>query len=278
MIMTLRESDAGTWNTEEMAEYARSFSLDALGFSVGGIMASYPSDIPLHPRAKTLGERDLAAEMIASLAKRGIRPIASIDPSMASRALYAERPEWFAQDKTGGPVEVHGHFVTCPNGGYYNDFMIRVVEEILTRYAFDVGECRPVLRVAHAAMPLVPSASRNSGRRPARPFPSRMAPVQRVALRMHRRMERPRSGRQDAHTALLRLDAPESGRGILGLFPRRRMGPRLYGTASGRYRAGSPAALREHVLAGPRGTLYAQPRARERRRHHDQLLPAMVRL
>ncbi|MDX3975435.1 hypothetical protein [Shinella sp.] len=137
MIMTLRESDAGTWNTEEMAEYARSFSLDALGFSVGGIMAFYPSDIPLHPRAKTLGERDLAAEMIASLAKRGIRPIARIDPSMASRALYAERPEWFAHDKTGGPVEVHGHFVTCPNGGYYNDFMIRVVEEILTRYAFD---------------------------------------------------------------------------------------------------------------------------------------------
>lgn len=137
MIMTLRESDAGTWNTEEMADFAKSFSLDALGFSVGGIMAFYPTDIPLHPRAATLGDRDLPAEMIASLAKRGIRPIARIDPSMASRALYAERPEWFVQDKNGSPVEVHGHFITCPNGGYYNDFMIKVVEEILTRYSFD---------------------------------------------------------------------------------------------------------------------------------------------
>ena len=81
MIMTLRESDAGTWNTEEMAEFARSFSLDALGFSVGGIMAFYPSDIPLHLRAKTLGERDLAAEMIASLAKRGIGPSRASTPA-----------------------------------------------------------------------------------------------------------------------------------------------------------------------------------------------------
>lgn len=137
MIMTLRESDAASWDTEEMADFAKSFSLDALGFSVGGIMAFYPTDIPLHPRAAALGERDLAAEMIASLVKRGIRPIARIDPSMASRALYAERPEWFVQDKAGAPVEVHGHFVTCPNGGYYNDFMIRVVEEILARYPFD---------------------------------------------------------------------------------------------------------------------------------------------
>ncbi|NLS07216.1 hypothetical protein HGP14_28380 [Rhizobium sp. P32RR-XVIII] len=137
MIMTLREADAGIWNTEEMAEFAKSFSLDALGFSVGGIMAFYPTDIPLHPRASTLGKRDLPAELIASLKRRNIRPIARIDPSMASRALYAERPEWFVQDKSGKPVEVHGHFITCPNGGYYNDFMIKVVEEILTRYPFD---------------------------------------------------------------------------------------------------------------------------------------------
>jgi hypothetical protein len=137
MIMTLRESDAGSWDTEEMAEFAKSFSLDALGFSVGGIMAFYPTEIALHPRAASLGTRDLPAEMIASLTRRGIKPIARIDPSMASRTLYAERPEWFVQDKNGKPVEVHGHFITCPNGGYYNDFMIRVVEEILTRYPFD---------------------------------------------------------------------------------------------------------------------------------------------
>lgn len=137
MIMTLRERDAETWDTEEMAEFAKSFSLDALGFSVGGIMAFYPTDVPFHPRSAALGDRDLVAEMIASLEKRGIRPIARIDPSMASRTLYSERPEWFVHDKNGSPVELHGHFVTCPNGGYYNDFMIRVIEEILARYPFD---------------------------------------------------------------------------------------------------------------------------------------------
>ncbi len=43
MIMTLREGDAATWDVEKMAEFAKSFSLDALGFSVGGIVAFYPT-------------------------------------------------------------------------------------------------------------------------------------------------------------------------------------------------------------------------------------------
>jgi hypothetical protein len=121
MIMTLREDDAATWDVEKMADFAQSFSLDGLGFSVGGIVAFYPTEVKHHPRSSSLGDRDLAAEMIAALGKRGIRPIARIDPSMASRELYEERPEWFVQDKHGAPVSVHGHFITCPNGGYYRD-------------------------------------------------------------------------------------------------------------------------------------------------------------
>lgn len=137
MIMTLREDDAATWDVEKMADFAQSFSLDGLGFSVGGIVAFYPTEVKHHPRSSSLGDRDLAAEMIAALGKRGIRPIARIDPSMASRELYEERPEWFVQDKHGAPVSVHGHFITCPNGGYYRDFMMRVLEEMLTRYPFE---------------------------------------------------------------------------------------------------------------------------------------------
>ncbi|EWY41851.1 hypothetical protein N825_24595 [Skermanella stibiiresistens SB22] len=137
MIMTLRENDAATWDAEKMADFAKSFSLDALGFSVGGITAFYPTEVRHHPRAEGLGDRDLAADMIAALKARGIRPIARIDPSMASRELYEERPEWFVQTKDGAPVSVHGHFITCPNGGYYRDFMMRVIEEMLTRYPFD---------------------------------------------------------------------------------------------------------------------------------------------
>jgi hypothetical protein len=137
MIMTLREDDAGSWDAEKMADFAQSFSLDGLGFSVGGIVAFYPTQVKHHPRSSSLRDRDIAAEMIAALTKRGIRPIARIDPSMASRELYEERPEWFVQDKDGAPVSVHGHFITCPNGGYYRDFMMRVLEEMLTRYPFE---------------------------------------------------------------------------------------------------------------------------------------------
>lgn len=137
MIMTLREDDAARWNAAEMAAFAKSFSVDALGFSVGGITAFYPTEIPLHPRSSSLGSRDLVAEMIGALRGEKLRAIARIDPSMASKALYSEHPEWFAHDRSGAPIPVHGHYVACPNGGYYRDFMIRVIGEMLTRYAFD---------------------------------------------------------------------------------------------------------------------------------------------
>jgi hypothetical protein len=137
MIMTLREDDASRWDPDEIVAFAKSFSLDALGFSVGGITAFYPTEIPLHPRSSSLGDRDLVGEIVATLKRENLRAIARIDPSMASKAIYSEHPEWFAHDRDGKPIAVHGHYVACPNGGYYRDFMIQVVEEILARYDFD---------------------------------------------------------------------------------------------------------------------------------------------
>jgi hypothetical protein len=84
MIMTLREDDASRWDPDEIVAFAKSFSLDALGFSVGGITAFYPTEIPLHPRSSSLGDRDLVGEIVATLKRENLRAIARIDPSMAS--------------------------------------------------------------------------------------------------------------------------------------------------------------------------------------------------
>jgi hypothetical protein len=134
MIMTMREDDAARWDPGAVADLAQSFSVDALGFSVGGITAFYPTDIKYHFRSPSLGSRDLVGEMIESLANREIEAIGRIDPSLAPRQLYAEHPDWFAQDATGKLVPIHGRYGACPNGGYYWDFIVRVTREILQRY------------------------------------------------------------------------------------------------------------------------------------------------
>jgi hypothetical protein len=48
--MTMREDDAASWDPEAVADLAQSFFVDALGFSVGGVTAFYPTDIKYHFR------------------------------------------------------------------------------------------------------------------------------------------------------------------------------------------------------------------------------------
>nr|WP_163502157.1 beta-galactosidase trimerization domain-containing protein [Halomonas socia] len=137
MIMTMREGDAARWDPDKLVDFAKSFSVDAFGFSVGGITAFYPTEIPLHPHSSSLGDRDLVGETVDALKRNGLRAIARIDASLARKELVVEHPEWFARDKSGALISVHGHYVACPNGGHYRTFMVQVVEEILLRYAFD---------------------------------------------------------------------------------------------------------------------------------------------
>jgi hypothetical protein len=59
MIMTMRADDAARWNPQRLVELAQAFSLGALGFSVGGITAFYPTSVPGHPRSPSLRDRDL---------------------------------------------------------------------------------------------------------------------------------------------------------------------------------------------------------------------------
>jgi hypothetical protein len=137
MIMTMREDDAARWQPDDLVEFAKSFSVDALGFSVGGITAFYPTDIPNHPRSPSLGDRDLVGDTVRALHEAGLRAVGRIDASLASKAIFSEHPDWFAFDTDGRPIGVHGAYVACPNGGYYRDFMLRVIREILERYPLD---------------------------------------------------------------------------------------------------------------------------------------------
>ena len=137
MIMTMRAEDAGKWDADRLVELAKSFSLGALGFSVGGVTAFYPTRIPGHPVSPSLEQRDLVGETVQALHKAGIRAIGRIDPSLGSREALEAHPERFARTASGDPIRLHDFYLTCPNGEHYGDFMLEVVREILERYALD---------------------------------------------------------------------------------------------------------------------------------------------
>jgi hypothetical protein len=137
MIMTMRADDAARWDPQRLVDLAQSFSLGALGFSVGGVTAFYPTRVPGHPVSPSLAGRDLVAETIAALHAGGIRAIGRIDPSLGSPQELAQHPDRFARTAQGEPIRLHDFYLTCPTGGHYAEFMLQVVREIVERYPLD---------------------------------------------------------------------------------------------------------------------------------------------
>ena len=154
LLINLREGDEPKIDARELVRDAQTFAANAFCINGGGIVAFYQTRIAGHRISSGLKGRDLLAEVIPAAHAAGLKVLARIDPSCAPQALAATNPEWFARDERGDCCEVSGHYVTCPNAGYYHERMAEVVTEILTRYdadgiwnnqgkfaAWDTGNC-----------------------------------------------------------------------------------------------------------------------------------------
>ena len=137
LLINLREGDEPRIEAEALVREAKEFHATAFCISGGGIVAFYQTQIAGHRKSSALGNRDLLAEIIPVAHREGLHVLARMDPSCAPKALCDEHPEWFSRDRTGRLVEVSGHYVTCPNSGYYHERIVEVAAEMLARYGVD---------------------------------------------------------------------------------------------------------------------------------------------
>ncbi len=134
----LRETDS-TLNAVQLSEQLESFPANTLLFSVGGIVAHYPTQVEFHYPSRYLPEgEDLVGSVLDQCHQRGIRVIGRFDFSRARKAVYDAHPEWFFRNAEGDPVvDDNGLYSSCINGGYYHAKALEVLEEALTRYSLD---------------------------------------------------------------------------------------------------------------------------------------------
>lgn len=138
--LNFNEVDPLTLDVAAWSDYWASLKMDALVIGFGGIMATYPTQIPFHHRSEFLGTRDLTGEFVTAARKRGMRVIARIDCNYAYQDALETHPEWFMRRKDGAPrleMEAAYLFKTCQFSSYFTEQMPAIYREIGQRYAPD---------------------------------------------------------------------------------------------------------------------------------------------
>jgi hypothetical protein len=138
--LTLVENDPGKFDPDFWLSYFKKIHADAACLSAGGIVAYYPSDVPLHHRSDWLGSSDPFGYLVKGCRKMNMSVMARTDPHAVRQNVYEAHPDWIAVTANG---EKRRHWanpdlwVTCALGPYNFEFMTLVHQEIMERYEPD---------------------------------------------------------------------------------------------------------------------------------------------
>ncbi|HEU5145134.1 MAG TPA: beta-galactosidase [Chryseosolibacter sp.] len=102
--------------------------------NAGGIVAYYPTRIPLHRQAQYLNDRDLFGELCRAAHDDGVAVFARMDSNRAHEEFYQAHPDWFAIDESGNPYKAGELYVSCINSPYYTEHIPAVLTEIAHMY------------------------------------------------------------------------------------------------------------------------------------------------
>src|SRR5919204_2882473 len=99
--LTLAENDPGQYDPRFWLDFFRRTHCDAVCLSAGGIVAYYPTAIPLHHRSAWLGNADPFGELLEGCRSRNMVVIARTDPHATHQDVYDAHPDWIASDASG---------------------------------------------------------------------------------------------------------------------------------------------------------------------------------
>ena len=138
--LVLVENDPGHVDVGFWLDYFRRVHSDGACLSAGGIVAYYPTEVPLHHRSAWLGASDPFGELVKGCRAMNMAVIARTDPHATRDDMARAHPDWIAADPDGRPRRHWANpelWITCALGPYNFEFMTAVHREIVTRYDVD---------------------------------------------------------------------------------------------------------------------------------------------
>ena len=137
--LNLTEDDPANMDVAFWLEYFKRIHADATCLTAGGVVAFYPTKIPLHHRSQWLaGHESFYADLMEGCRKLNMIVVARTDPHATYQDVYDAHPDWIAVDAEGRKrrhPDKPDMWITCALGPYNFDFMTEVTREIVSLYA-----------------------------------------------------------------------------------------------------------------------------------------------
>jgi hypothetical protein len=132
------ERDPGHYDPDFWLAYFKRIHADGALLSAGGIVAFYPTNIPLHHRSDFMGNSDTLGYLVEGCKKQGMKIMLRTDPHAVRQNVYDAHPDWIAVTADGKKRRHWANpelWVTCALGPYSFDFMTQVNREIMEKFS-----------------------------------------------------------------------------------------------------------------------------------------------
>lgn len=130
----IAEIDPDRYDISWWRGYWRRTQIQGVIVNAGGIVAYYPTRVPLHHQADHLNGRDLFGELCHAAHEDGLAVFARMDSSKAHADFYQSHPDWFALDPAAQPYKGGDLFLACINSPYFEQHIPAILREITNLY------------------------------------------------------------------------------------------------------------------------------------------------
>jgi hypothetical protein len=123
-------------DAEQYVKELKEFNATIAMINVGGIIASYKTDLPFHYQSPYL-TGDSLQKIIEVCHRENIKVMARNDFSKVRRPLYEQHPEWAYKSAEGAIIDYNGDVHTCVNSDYQTIYAPKIMDEILDKLEID---------------------------------------------------------------------------------------------------------------------------------------------